>query len=194
MKRSILALAALAMLTLAGTAAAQPMAYRYGGISGLYTMPLGDFEQLANDGWGILITSEQFVNPSRALAVTGDLGYLDFGNKTYGGVKTDISMFPVMFGLRVYPLAGKNPDSKAQLFGEGGLGFYYTRTEVDPEFAVAYSNYDYYFGMNAGAGVKFAANPKMSLLFDATWNWVFATGTDPNYLAFRGALMLPIGR
>jgi hypothetical protein len=43
-------------------------------------------------------------------------------------------------------------------------------------------------------GVKVAANPRASLLFDATWNWVFATGTDPNYLALRGAIMVPMSR
>jgi hypothetical protein len=182
------------MLTLAGTAAAQPMAYRYGGISGLYTMPQGDFGDIAGDGWGIFITGEQFLNPTRAIAVTTDFGYLDFGSEKFGSVETDINMFPVTFGLRVYPLAGKNPDSKAQLFGQGGMGFYYTRTEVSQGFLGSASNYDYYFGMNAGAGVKLAANPKMALLFDATWNWVFGGNPDPNFLAFRGALMFPVGR
>jgi len=173
--------------------ASQPMAYRYGGISGLYTMAQGDFGDIAGDGWGILITGEQFVNPSHMVAITSDVGYLDFGSKTKGGVKTDFSMFPVQAGLRIYPMMEKKPDSKMQLFGEGGLGFFYTRSEVETVVG-ATSNYDYYFGTSAGGGVRFMANPKLTLLVDATWNWVFATGTDPNYLALRGALMIPIVR
>jgi hypothetical protein len=206
MKRLSFALAALALVAGTGPAAqaqappavaspipAQPAAYRYGGISGLYTLPQGDFDGIAGEGWGILITGEQFLNPSMMVAITSDVGYLDFGSKSLGSTKTDISMFPVQAGLRIYPLMQKKPDSKAQLFGEGGLGFYYTRTEVQTLLGAS-SQYDYYFGTNAGAGVKLSANPKVSFLFDATWNWVFATGTDPNYLALRGALMIPIMR
>ena len=173
--------------------ASSDMAYRYGGISGLYTLPQGDFDKAAGSGWGILISGEQFVNPSHMIAITSDVGYLDFGSKTVGGTKTDFSMFPVQAGLRIYPMMQKNPDSKMQLFGEGGLGFFYTRSEVETVFG-ATSNYDYYFGTQAGAGVRFSANPRVSLLADATWNWVFATGTDPNYIQLRGALMVPIVR
>jgi len=165
------------------------LAYRYAGISGLYTLPQGDFGDIAGDGWGILISGEQFVNPSHMVAITSEVGYLDFGSKSKGAVNTSFSMFPVQAGLRIYPMMQKKPDSKMQLFGEGGLGFFYTRTEVG-----ASSSTDYNFGTNAGAGVRLSANPKLSLLFDATWNWVFATGTDPNYLALRGALMIPMVR
>jgi hypothetical protein len=159
----------------------------------VWTKPQGDFKDVSSDGWGILILGEQFVNPSMKIAITSDVGYLDFGSKSIGNTKTDISMFPVQAGLRIYPMAGKNPDSKVGLFGEGGLGFYTTRSEVQNAFG-ATSNYDYYFGVNAGAGAKLAVNPRASLLFDATWNWVFATGTDPNYLALRGAIMVPMSR
>jgi len=169
------------------------MAYRYGGISGLYTLPQGDFDKVAGSGWGILIMGEQFVNPSHMVAITSDVGYLDFGSKSVGSTKTDFSMFPVQAGLRVYPMMQKKPDSKMQLFGEGGLGFYYTRTEVQTLFGST-SEYDYFFGTNAGAGVRISANPNVAFLFDATWNWVFANDPDPNYLALRGALMIPIVR
>ena len=169
--------------------ASSPMAYRYGGISGLYTLPQGDFDKVAGSGWGILIMGEQFVNPSHMVAITSDVGYLDFGSKSVGSTKTDFSMFPVQAGLRVYPMMQKKPDSKMQLFGEGGLGFYYTRREIGSA-----SEYDYFFGTNAGAGVRFSVNPNVAFLFDATWNWVFANDPDPNYLALRGALMIPIVR
>ena len=172
--------------------AAAPGSYRYGGLSGTWTKPQGDFGDLAGDGWGILVMGEQFVNPTRMIAITSDVGYLDFGSKTKAGTRTDFSMFPVQAGLRVYPLAQKKPDSKAQFFGEGGIGFFTTRSEIETGLGAS-SNYDYYFGTSAGVGVKLAANPKISLLIDATWNWVFATGTDPNYLSLRGGLMVPVG-
>jgi len=78
---------------------------------------------------------------------------------------------------------------RAQIFGEGSLGFITTRSEVKTGLGST-SNYDYYFGTNAGVGVKLGAGPAKALLFDATYNWVFATGTDPNYLALRGAIMI----
>ena len=174
-------------------ATSTPMAQRYGGLGGLWTKPQGDFKDGAGDGWGILITGEQFLNPSHMVAVTSDFGYLDFGGKKTGSTTNDFSMFPIQAGIRVYPMMQKKPDSKAQIFGEGSLGFFTTRSEVTTLFGST-STYDYYFGTGAGAGVRLNTGPMAALLFDATWNWVFATGTDPNYLALRGAIMIPVRR
>ena len=171
-------------------AASMPAAsHRWGGISGLWTKPQSDFKDLAGDGWGILIMGEQFLKPTHTVSVTSDVGYLDFGSKKFGNTTNDFSLFPVQAGLRVYPLVQKKPDSRAQIFGEGSLGFITTRSEVKTGLGST-SNYDYYFGTNAGVGVKLGAGPAKALLFDATYNWVFATGTDPNYLALRGAIMI----
>ena len=167
----------------AAAAPARPMAMRYGGLAGLYTMPTGDFEQTAADGWGIMIMGEQYVTPTRAASVTSEVGYLDFGTKE--GTNTDFSMFPVQVGLRFYPTAKKKPDSKSLVFGQGGLGFFTTRSEF-----LGASNYDYFFGLNAGAGIKLQPNPIAAVVFDATWNWVFGDNVDPNYLAFRGSIMV----
>ena len=170
------------------------MVYRWGGLSGLWTMPQGDFKDIAGDGWGIVILGEQFLNPTGMIAVTSDVGYLDFGSKSIGNTKFDVNMFPVMAGIRVYPTAQKNPDSRAKLFGQGGLGFYTTRAEVQTGAIGSASEYDYYFGVNAGAGVKLATGGNAALLFDANWNWVFGGNPDPNFLTLRGAIMVPVGR
>jgi len=194
MKRTTIALLVLAVATGTGSALAQGIPPRVVGLSGLWAMPSGDFGDVAGDGWGILLMGEQYVNPTRLVSVTSDLGYVDFGAKTTAGnAKTDFSMFPVAFGLRVYPMAPKKPNSKAQLFGQGGLGFTTVRSEVQSG-VFSESTYDYFFLLNAGAGLKIAANPKVSLLLDATWNWIFGDAVDPNYLALRGGLVFPFGR
>ena len=208
MKRHLFALVALSLV--AGAAAAQtptdstpppprpassqPAVYRWGGLSGAWTMPQGDFKNAAGDGWGILIMGEQFINPTMMVAVTSDVGYLDFGSKSIGSTKYDVNMFPVQAGIRVYPTAQKNPDSRAKLFGQGGLGFYTTRSEVSTGAIGSTSQYDYYFGATAGGGVKLMTGGAAALLFDATWNWVFGGNPDPNFLALRGAIMVPVGR
>jgi hypothetical protein len=173
-------------------AASQPAFHRYGGISGLWTKPQGDFKDQAGDGWGILIMGEQFLNPTHMVAVTTDIGYLDFGSKKVGNTTNDFSMFPFQAGIRVYPMMQKKPDSKMQIFGQGSLGFFTTRTEVKNAFGST-SKYDYDFGTGAGLGVRLNAGPAAVLLFDANWNWVFATGTDLDYLALRGGIMIPVG-
>ena len=132
--------------------------HRWGGISGLWTKPQSDFKDLAGDGWGILIMGEQFLKPTHTVSVTSDVGYLDFGSKKFGNTTNDFSLFPVQAGLRVYPLVQKKPDSRAQIFGEGSLGFITTRSEVKTGLGST-SNYDYYFGTNAGVGVKLGAGP-----------------------------------
>lgn len=163
-------------------AAARPLASRYGSISGSWLMPNGDFDKFASDGWAITLEGYQFITPTRKIAVGTQVAYQSFGKKN--GVT--VSNFPVDAVLRFYPKPGTG---KLDVYGLGGLGFNYQR--VDVGYA---TNTDYLFGTQAGAGVELHTNGPASFLVDGVYHWVFASGTDTNFIAWRAGLVIPMMR
>jgi hypothetical protein len=160
--------------------APKPRAARYGSISGSWLMPTGDFENIAGDGWAITIEGYQFL--AEGVAFGSQVGYQSFGEKN--GIS--VSNFPVDAVLKVYPRPGTG---KLDLYVTGGLGFNYYRTEVG--FS---SSSDYYFGTQAGAGVELHTAGPISLVVDAVYHWIFASGVDANFIALRGGLEVPLSR
>jgi hypothetical protein len=78
---------------------------------------------------------------------------------------------------------------KLDLYLTGGLGFNYMRTEVGNA-----SSSDYYFGTQAGAGVELHTSGAVSLVVDAVYHWIYASGIDANFIALRGGLVIPLSR
>ena len=103
--------------------ASAPVYYRYGSLSGSWLAPSGDFEKVAGGGWAITLEGYQFITPTRKIAVGSQVGYQSFGKKN--GVS--VSNFPVDALLKFYPKPGAG---KVDVFGTGGMGFNYQRTEV----------------------------------------------------------------
>ena len=195
MKRFIALVSLMTIVAGAGAAVAQtsapppppaskamPTAYRYGGLSGAWLIPNGDFANIASDGWAIVINGEQFINPSKKIAVGSEVGYYSFGKKN--GIGT--SNFPVDAVLKFFPKADAG---KLRPFAQGGLGFNYTRTEVGNS-----SRSDYYFGTQAGFGAELHGDGPAALMIDGIYHWVFATGTDLNFWSIRGGILVPIMR
>jgi hypothetical protein len=164
------------------SSARMPQVYRYGSISGSWLIPSGDFTKVANDGWAITLEGYQFINPAKKIAVGSQVGYQSFGKKNGVGV----SNFPVDAVLKFYPKPGKG---KIDLYGTGGLGFNYQRTDVGLS-----SSSDYYFGTQAGAGAELHGNGAVGLVADAVYHWVFATGSGHNFIALRAGLVVPMMR
>jgi hypothetical protein len=163
-------------------AATKPQFYKFGGISGSWLKPSGDFDKVASDGWAITLEGFQFITPTKKIAVGSQVGYQSFGKKNGVGV----SNFPVDAVLKFYPKPGSG---KADIYGTGGLGFNYMRTEVGHS-----TSSDYFFGTQAGAGVELHTSGPASLMVDAVYHWVFSNGTDTNFLALRGGLVIPMMR
>ena len=164
------------------SAAARPQAYRYGGISGSWLMPSGDFDKIANDGWAITLEGYQFISPERKIAVGSQIGYQSFGRKNGIGV----SNFPVDAVLKFFPKPGQG---KADFYGTGGLGFNYQRTDVGHS-----SSSDYFFGTQAGVGAVMHGKGAAGLIVDAVYHWVFSNGTGSNFVALRAGLLVPMMR
>ena len=156
--------------------------YRYGGISGSWLTPSGDFDKVAGDGWAITLEGFQFIDPNKKIAVGSQVAYQSFGKKN--GVS--VSNFPVDAVLKFYPKPGSG---KADLYLTGGLGFNYMRTDVG--FA---TNTDYFFGTQAGVGVQLHTGGPVDLLVDGVYHWIFSTGTDANFVALRAGLAVPLVR
>ena len=157
-------------------------AYRFGGLAGSWLMPSGDFADMAGDGWAITVQGYQFINPSRKVAVGSEIGYQSFGKKNQIGV----SNFPVDLVLRIFP---KPESERAKLFVQGGLGFNSTRVEIGNS-----SSTDYNFGTQAGVGLELHGQGPAVFTVDAVYHWIFAAGTDPNFVALRGGILVPITR
>jgi hypothetical protein len=156
--------------------------YRFGGLSGSWLTPSGDFEKVAGGGWAITIEGYQFISPAKKIAIGSQVGYQSFGKKN--GVS--VSNFPVDAMLKFYPKPGAG---KIDVYGTGGLGFNYQRTEVGNA-----SSSEYYFGTQAGVGAELHTGGPVSLIADAVYHWIFATGTDPNFFALRAGIAIPMMR
>jgi len=88
--------------------------------------------------------------------------------------------------LKFFPKPGSG---KADLYGTGGIGFNYMRTDFSNS-----SSSDYFFGTQAGAGVELHGKGPASLVVDAVYHWVFSTGTSTNFVALRGGILVPMMR
>jgi len=163
-------------------AATKPQVYRFGSISGSWLRPSGDFDKVASDGWAITLEGYQFITPTKKIAVGSQLGYQSFGKKN--GVT--VSNFPVDAVLKFFPKPGTG---KIDIYGTGGLGFNYQRTDVG--YA---TNSDYFFGTQAGAGAELHTGGPASLVVDAVYHWIFTNGTDSNFIALRAGLVIPMMR
>ena len=163
-------------------AATKPQVYRFGSISGSWLKPRGDFDKIAGDGWAITLEGYQFITPTKKVAIGSQVGYQSFGKKN--GVS--VSNFPVDALIKFFPKPGTG---KADLYGTGGLGFNYMRTDL-----VYTTNSDYFFGTQAGAGVELHTGGPASLVVDAVYHWIFSNGTDTNFIAVRAGLVIPMMR
>jgi hypothetical protein len=184
--------ACAALCLLAGAASAQTsMPLRWGGIGGSWLMPSGDASDFAEDGFGITLFGNQFLDPNRRVAAGAEFGYYDLGAKDIGaGIKADVSMFPVDFVVKIFPTQAAQ---RARPYAMGGLGFYSVRNEAQGPFTST-SYYDYDFATQAGGGLMIRTNGPVAIDLSGVYHWVFAPGDDPNFWALRGALMIPIAR
>lgn len=162
--------------------AARPSPYRYGGLSGAWLMPGGDFSEFAADGWAISIDGYQFLDPAKKIAVGSEFGYYDFGEKN--GV--DVSNFPFDLVLKVFP---KGDVTKVRPFILGGIGFNYMRTE-----GYLTTVTDYYFGTQAGAGFTLHGDGPAAFKVSGSYHWIFTDGTDPEFWSLRGGILIPMSR
>ena len=157
-------------------------AYRFGSISGSWLMPSGDFDKVAGDGWAITLEGYQYMSPAKKIAVGSQVAYQSFGKKN--GVT--VQNFPVDAVLKFFPKPGVG---KIDLYGTGGLGFNYQRTDVGHS-----SSSDYFFGTQAGVGAVMHGKGAAGLIVDAVYHWVFSNGTGSNFVALRAGLLVPMMR
>jgi len=166
----------------AAPAPSNPGVYRFGSLSGSWLKPQSDFKKGAGDGWAITLEGFQFLRPDKKIAIGSQVGYQSFGKKN--GVT--VSNFPVDAVLKFFPKPGAG---KIDLYGTGGLGFNYQRTDVGHS-----SSSDYFFGTQAGVGAVMHGKGAASLIVDAVYHWVFSNGTGSNFVALRAGLLVPMMR
>jgi hypothetical protein len=95
-----------------------------------------------------------------------------------------VSNFPVDALIKFFP----RPSARTEFYGTAGMGFNYQHTDVSYS-----SRSDYFFGTQAGVGLALHGSGAAGLIVDAVYHWIFATGTDTDFLALRAGLLLPLG-
>ena len=130
----------------------------------------------------ITLEGYQYMSPAKKVAVGSQVGYQSFGKKN--GVT--VSNFPVDAVLKFFPKPGVG---KIDIYGTGGLGFNYQRTDVGHS-----SNSDYFFGTQAGVGAVMHGKGAAGLIVDAVYHWVFSNGSGSNFVALRAGLLVPMMR
>jgi opacity protein-like surface antigen len=150
-----LALALLVLALSAGAASAMDMAARTFYIHGIFSLPTGDFGDVAGNGFGggvgISVPHNDMLN------FRGEVGYVIFGGQTldFGTESLDYSysMIPIV------ALAEYHFDPDTPLYGLGGAGLFMSRASVegkDPftgeDFDDSESSTD--FGISLGGGFR----------------------------------------
>ena len=109
----------------------------FGGVSGVFTFPTGDFGNIAGGGFGGTFQLGRWVMPNANLIAMGGINW--FGSKTYLATKFDVRAIPLLFGGQYF--------FSNMFFAQGQLGitFLNTKTEIlgstvsqtDSEFTIA---------------------------------------------------------
>ncbi|MBK7104687.1 MAG: hypothetical protein IPH62_05335 [Ignavibacteriae bacterium] len=174
MKKTVLILALLSFFVI--TINAQEGKMHVGGQVGI-SLPMGDFGDAANMGFGFLGNFYYGINQN--IDLTGSVGYTSWGTDADGA---SFSNVPIVVGGRYYfQRSSLTPYATAEL-GVNNLSFTY-----DSEFFGEYSATSSDFGLGIGGGFLYALG-NMDLDVNAKINII----SDSNNLTVFAGLRFPI--
>ena len=158
------------------------------GVQGGIALPMGDFGDGFDMGFGGIGTFAYHVNPM--LDVTGSAGYLTWGAKV--GDAT-FSSIPVLAGVRYYFGQGKFHPYVA-----GELGLYFSTVDV-PAVVIpglgtfgggTESGSD--FGFGAGAGFLYQLSPKLDLDVNAKFSSIATEGSSSSFIRIMAGVLIAL--
>lgn len=171
-----LALVLMAVAALGSMSFAQKGAMSIGGGLGLL-MPMGDFADVANMGFGILPQFEYSMNEK--LNLTGTVGYVSWGGESVtvpylGTWEYSFHDIPILAGAKYYFGEGKMKPYGMAKFGMHMFG-------VSVEVAgVSESESETYFGFDFGGGMEMPINEKMNFDLSGAFQTIMSEGSSSN--------------
>jgi hypothetical protein len=173
--KKVLTVVAIIFL-LIGTANAQQGKMFAGGQVGI-SLPMGDFGDAANMGFGFL--GNFYYGLNQNLDLTASVGYISWGSDADGA---SFSNVPILAGIRYY-----FQRSQFTPYGVAELGINNMSFTYDSEYFGSYSATSSDFGLNLGAGFLYNLG-NMDLDINAKINII----SDTNNLTLFAGLRFPI--
>jgi len=176
MKKLVLVLMAVAVL--GSLSFAQKGAMSLGGGLGLF-MPMGDFADVANMGFGIIPQFEYTMNEK--INLTGNIGYVSWGGESinlgsYGTWEYSFHDIPILAGAKYYFGEGKMKPYGMAKFGMHMFG-------VTVKVAgISESASETYFGFDFGGGMEMPINEKMHFDMAGAFQTIMSEGSSSNNL------------
>lgn len=149
-------------------------------IGGNLALPIGDWSDVADMGFGGTATYEHKFSPNLLGTITA--GYLIWGGKEdVEGFSYDYSAIPIMAGVKYF----FNPKQGLYAAGQLGLHMFTVDVEFDDPFLSQFSGSESEseFSFAVGAGYEIPVGPKGAVDLNAMFNII----SDLNYLGFRVA-------
>ncbi|MBX3043455.1 MAG: outer membrane beta-barrel protein [Candidatus Kapabacteria bacterium] len=176
MKYFITILALVTVLTFTSVAQDGPNPMRIGGEVGLQ-LPVGDFGNAANAGFGISGIFQYYLQPQ--LIIGGTIGYQSWGTDADG---FSFSNIPIMALLNYqFNTEGLIPFVGAEL----GFNSFGATVKF---FGETMSNSNLEFGLNILGGIEQRINEKLSWRANAKYNIIFSDGSA-SYLGVNAGVM-----
>lgn len=157
------------------------------GAQGGVALPMGDFGESYDMGFGGTVTLAYHLNPM--LDITGSVGYLTWSGKDFDYT---FSSIPVLAGVRYSFGKGKfNP------YVSGELGMHFVTFDI-PSITVfgitvgGGSVSESYFGFGAGAGFLYQLSPKLDLDVNAKFNSISSEGSSSTYLSIMAGVLVAL--
>lgn len=150
------------------------------GIGGNLALPIGDWSDFANIGFGGTVSYEHGFSPN--LVGTATVGYLIWGGKEdVEDFSYDYSAIPILAGIKYFFTPGKGFYAAAQ----AGVHLFTVDVEFDDPFLNEFSGSasESEFGGAVGLGYEIPMGPKGAVDLNAMFNLI----SDLNYLGFRVA-------
>ncbi len=143
------------------------------------SLPMGDFGDVANTGFGGTAAFEMKFMPQ--LVGVGNIGYIMWGTESDN---VDFSCVPVMFGVKYFFVPGVGFYGLGQI----GLAFFSSTVEI-PSFTIGGQTFgggsesasDTEFSLSIGAGYEVPVSPTVSLDFTGAFNLI----SDANNIQLR---------
>jgi opacity protein-like surface antigen len=172
----LIALVAISVFVISSLQASSKEEMKIGGDIGI-ALPMGDFGDFANTGFGLNAVFSYFLNPQ--LAITGTLGYWSFGSKVDG---YSFSTVPLNGGIQYRFNKGKfQPFVSAET-----LMFFNSVSYKYLGYSASDSKTE--FGFVPGIGAAFPLENDIEIRAAIKYTIIFTSGSNTTFLGIMGGV------
>jgi len=159
-----------------------------------FSLPFGDFADVATAGFNLGVTGDYYAAPNWAFG--GEISWHLFGGND--DLEKELSAdlgTPVDIRIRVLPVVAHVkyfiPAQNVSPFVRGGVGIFNINQEIDAG-ATTDDDSDTKLGFLFGGGVNFAGASRVQFGADAYYQYIATEGDATNMLVLRGNVMFGV--